>query len=222
MNNIDSEPTKTLVVLLHGIARTYRSMRRLENALKAEGYSTLNIDYSSRKQDLLASVSDIYQQLHAIYHQPDLKLHFITHSMGGLIVRQLLATYPILHIGRIVMLAPPNQGSEVADFLKNNFLYQWFYGPAGQALTTMAAKTDPLPIIDAPAELAIIAGNRCLDPICYFILPSENDGKVTIESTKLSGMKDHIILPVTHSFLMYNKQVIHQAIYFLKYGRFDI
>ncbi len=218
-----SLPTDTndnnMVVLLHGIGRTYRSMRRLEKTLSTAGYQVLNIDYLSRKKTLSLLADDVYQQLHKYANQPGKTLHFVTHSMGGLVLRGLLAQYELKNVGRVVMLAPPNQGSQVADFLKDNIIYKLFYGPAGQELTTLAAKTNPMPKINF--ELGIIAGNRWLDPISYLILPEKHDGKVTIENTKLQGMTDHIVLAVNHNSIMSNKKVIHQVINFLNHGKFD-
>ncbi len=208
-----------MVVLLHGIGRTYRSMRQLEKALSQVGYHVINIDYPSRKKNISGLVLDVYQQLQKYVNQPGNTVHFVTHSMGGLVLRGLLSQYELNNVGRIVMLAPPNQGSEVADFLKTNVLYKLFYGPAGQELTTLAAKTHPIP--KKNFEFGIIAGDRCLDPISYFLLPGKHDGKVTIESTKLQGMTDHIVLAANHTSIMSNKKVIHQVITFLTQGKFD-
>lgn len=211
-------PPPHTVVLLHGIARTKRSMKKLEIALLSAGFEVLNIDYPSRKHTIPSLSTNIYQQIEAYRKQKEVTLHFVTHSMGGLVVRELLSRYPLNSVGRIVMLAPPNHGSEVADFLKNNLLFKLFYGPAGQQLTT-ATKLSDIPEM-VQYELGIIAGNRCLDPICYFLLPKPHDGKVSIESTKYFTMKDHIILPANHSFIMNYRQVIDQVKYFLKEGKF--
>ena len=208
-----------IVILLHGIGRTYRSMRRLEKVIAQKGYQVLNIDYPSRKKNISALARDVYQHLLPYANQKGKTLHFVTHSMGGLVLRGLLAQYELNNVGRVVMLVPPNQGSEVADFLKNNILYKLFYGPAGQELTTKAAKTNPIPKINF--DLGIIAGNRCWDPICYFLLPGKHDGKVTIQSTKYQGMTDHIVLAASHSWLMNNKKVIYQVITFLARGQFN-
>lgn len=207
------------VVLLHGIVRTYRCMRPLEKALMKAGFHVVNIDYPARKQNVQKTADDVYKLISPLCNIQNITIHFVTHSMGGLVIRQLLNQYSITNIDKIVMLGPPNQGSEVADFLKNNFLYQKVYGPAGQQLTTSKAKEDPFPRINL--RIGVIAGTKCLDPFCYFLLPKPHDGKVTVESTKIENMQDHIQLPVTHSFMMYNKNVISQTLQFLRKGHFQ-
>ena len=209
---------KEIVVLLHGIARTKRSMYAMEKALLKEDYQVLNIDYPSRKKNIAEITKFIFDKLNRLSQQNENRLHFVAYSMGCLIVRELLAKYPIANIGNIVMLAPPNHGSEVADFLKNNFLYKHFYGPAGLELTTHFATNNPFPKMQY--VFGVIAGNICLDPISYFILPKGNDGKVTIESTKLEGMSDHIVLPYSHAFIMMHPTVINQVKFFLRNRRF--
>lgn len=208
-----------IVVLLHGIARTKRSMKALENAFIKDGYRVINIDYPSRKKPIQEIASIIYNELHPFSQETKGKLHFVAYSMGCLVVRELLAKYSFANIGNIVLLAPPNHGSEVADFLKDNFLFKSFYGPAGLQLTTHFALQNPFPKIQH--TFGVIAGNACIDPLSYLLLPSGNDGKVTIESTKLEGMRDHIVLPCSHTFIIYNKAAIEQTKYFLRHSQFN-
>jgi pimeloyl-ACP methyl ester carboxylesterase len=208
-----------IVVLLHGIFRTKRSMRTLEKALIKQGYQVLNMGYPSTKKRITEIASVIFDEMNQISSISEYKIHFVAYSMGCLVVRELLAKHPINNVGNIVMIAPPNQGSEVADFLENNFLYKHFYGPAGMELTTHFARLNPFPRVQH--RFGVIAGNVCLDPISYFILPKDNDGKVTIESTKLEGMSDHIVLPCSHTFIIINKVVIEQVKYFLRNGQFS-
>ncbi|MFI4938512.1 MAG: lipase family alpha/beta hydrolase [Candidatus Berkiellales bacterium] len=209
-----------VVVLLHGIIRTKWSMILIERALKKHGYQVLNIDYPSRKKDIPTLADEIFEKIKTGCDINVTTLHFVTHSMGGIIVRYLLFKYPMNHLGKVVMLSPPNQGSEVADFLQNNWFYQVVFGPAGQQLTTTAAKNYPQ-TSSSSYPLGIIAGNKWWDPLSHSILPSSHDGKVTVESTKLAGMTDHIVLSATHSFMMYNPKVIHQVVAFLEQGHFD-
>lgn len=207
-----------IVVLLHGIARTKRSMKTLEKAFLKEGYQVINIGYPSRKKHIQDITPLVFDEINKFTQATNGKMHFVAYSMGCLVVRELLARHPIANIGNIVLLAPPNHGSEVADFLKDNFLYQYFYGPAGYELTTHFARQNPFPSI--PYPFGVIAGNVCLDPISYWVLPKGNDGKVTIESTKLEGMRDHLVLPCSHTFIIYNKTAIEQTSYFLKNSQF--
>lgn len=212
--------TKNVVVLLHGIARSSRSMRSLEKALRKENYQILNLNYPSCKKDLIAIAAEVFQPLHPYHNNPNFTLHFVSHSMGGLVIRKLLTLYPIHNIGRVVMIAPPNQGSEVADFLKNNILYKKFFGPAGQQLTTSYAQTDLFE--QEGVEIGVIAGCKVLDPFSHFILRGMHDGRVTVASTKLKGMRDHIIIAATHTFITYHRETVQQTLHFLKQARFAL
>lgn len=209
---------RSVVILLHGIGRTYRSMRTIEKELTQCGYKVVNIDYPSRKKNIQALANEVYPHIHPFNDETGLFIHFVTHSMGGLVVRQLLAQFSITNLGRVIMIAPPNQGSEIADFLKNNFLFKFYYGAAGQELCTFASKSHPNPFIKT--DLGIIAGQSSFHPICNFIMPQSHDGKVSIESTKLTGMKDHIVIKANHTFIMHNKNVIQQIKYFLAHASF--
>lgn len=211
---------KETVILLHGLARTKRSMSALEKALSKEGYHVLNIDYPSTKKNIAKLSFIIYEKIKKECLERDTKIHFVAYSMGCIIVRQLLTKHQVSNVGNIVLLAPPNHGSEVADYLQNNLLYKYFYGPAGLELTTHTARTNPFPPLQH--SFGVIAGNVCLDPLAYFILPKGHDGKVTIESTKLEGMSDHIIVPCSHTFIMRNKAVIEQVLHFLRKGKFNL
>jgi len=202
------------VVLLHGIFRTSRSMRGLEKYLSGKNYQVININYPSTHHPLEELVKIIHKQI------PQSSIvHFVGYSLGALLIRAYLAKYRPENLGRVVMYGPPNKGSEVADFLKNFLLYKKLYGPAGQQLIT---KQNAIAHIFAPVdyELGIIAGNRTIDPICYFILPRPNDGKVSIISTKLDGMKEHIVIPATHTFFPQNKKAWELTYKFLKIGSF--
>ena len=134
------------VVLLHGIARTSASLKRLERALQANGFATLNIDYASRRKPIAALADDIHPAI-ARFAEREAPLHFVAHSMGGLVVRAYIAKYRPDRIGGVVLLGTPNGDSEVADLLRGSRLYRAFYGPAGLELTT-AARPDALPVVD--------------------------------------------------------------------------
>src|SRR4051812_45668174 len=148
------------VVLLHGISRTARSFGKMETALVGAGFMTLNLDYASRRKPLVALAADIHPDIEHFASGIDGAIHFVAHSMGGLLARAYLAAHRPHHLGRVVMLGTPNGGSEIADGLKNFPPYRTFFGPAGQQLGTKRdAATDALlPAIDYP--VGIIAGNR--------------------------------------------------------------
>ena len=146
-------------------------------------------------------------------------MHFVTHSMGGILVRQFLRQNKIANLGRVVILGPPNSGSEIVDILQNMPGFKVVNGPAGLQLS---AKDHGLPNQLGPAdfELGIIAGSRSINLVLSTLLPTPNDGKVSVESSKLEGMADHVTLPVTHTFMMRNPAVIEQVSTFLQEGKF--
>jgi len=207
--------TEEVVVLLHGIGRTAGSMSVPAARLAEKGYAISNIDYPSRSAPIASLAGLINERLNAENVSACAKLHFVTHSMGGLIVRQLVKDFRPSNLGRVVMLAPPNQGSEVADFWGNNFLFKRVYGPAGQDLRTRNRRFGP---VDFP--LGVIAGTKSIDPVSSLLLSGPNDGKVTVDSTKVEGMTDHIVLPVNHTFLMRDARVLKQIETFLGDGAF--
>lgn len=208
------------VLLLHGIARTSASLAKLSQSLGAAGFSTLNLDYPSRKQSLADLVEHVHREAGPLLAQRDGQAHFVTHSMGGLLARAYIARYRPPSLGRVVMLSPPNQGSEVADLLANYRIYKEFFGPAGQQLGTDADEqlSGLLGILDYP--VGVNAGDRALDPLGWLLLPRPNDGRVSVARTKVAGMADHMKLHATHAMMMRNREVIRQTIWFLRFGRF--
>ncbi len=206
------------VIILHGIARSSNHMKSLAKILEKSGFSVINLDYPSTSCNL-EDLTDIIHQKIFTYIASDKKIHFVTHSMGGLLVRALIKKYQYKSLGKIVQLAPPNHGSEIADLLKNFWLYKKIYGPAGQQLITDQSAIKHL-FGQVNYDLGIIAGNIAIDPICWIIIPSKNDGRVSIESTKLKGMKDHIVVSASHTFFSSNQEVQKQILYFLKNGNF--
>lgn len=207
------------VILLHGLARSDASMEKLEEKLREKGYRTINRGYPSRKHSVEKLAADVVPA--AVKEcGKEASINFVTHSLGGIVLRQYLHTKKIPHLKRVVMLGPPNQGSQVVDTFKKVPGFNWINGPAGQQLGT-----DDNSIIKAlgPAdfEVGIIAGSRTINFILSLALPNPDDGKVSVENTKLGGMKDHIILPVSHPFLMKNDDVIDQVSRFLELGEFD-
>lgn len=216
----DSAPDKDYVVVVHGIARTYRSMRSLAKFLKAQGYPVLNVGYPSTRIPLESLIEHINKQVVAFNRDPQRKIHFVGYSLGGLLARGVISRHRPPNLGRVVQLAPPNQGSEVADFWKTNFLFQWVFGPAGQDL---GAEEKSFGRILGPVdyELGVIAGNRSWDPISSAMIQGPNDGKVSVERTKVPGLTDHLVIPATHTFIIYNREAWKQTLHFLECGKFD-
>ncbi|WP_299773139.1 alpha/beta hydrolase [uncultured Pseudoteredinibacter sp.] len=207
------------VILLHGLARSSSSMEKLGLALHKEGYHVVNQGYPSRQ----AAIESLSQKAisTALERCPQsYKVNFVTHSMGGILVRQYLQENVINELKRVVMLGPPNQGSEVVDKLRNVPGFHFINGDAGLQLGTGALSV-PKQLGKANFELGIIAGNKSINLILSSLIPETDDGKVSVRNTKLEGMKDHIEMPVTHPFMMKNSSVIKQVIQFLDKGHFE-
>lgn len=212
-------PTQDSVILLHGLARTARAMKKMEKALTDNGYTVVNQGYPSTRHAIDTLAAQTLTK--ALAKCPDTgKIHFVTHSMGGLLLRQYLSQHDLPRMGRAVMLGPPNQGSEVVDRLGSWAPFRWVNGPAG---SQMGTKPDSLPVQLGPVDfpLGVIAGSRTINFLLSTLLPGPNDGKVTVERTKIQGMQDHLVLPVTHPFMMRNDRVIEQVKMFLDRGSFN-
>jgi pimeloyl-ACP methyl ester carboxylesterase len=216
-----TRPAQSGVVLLHGIARTSRSLGKLQRAIQALGFATLNLGYDSRRKALEQLAEDIHPAIGRFVDDIEGQVHFVGHSMGGLLARVYLAQHRPERLGRVVMLGTPNGGSEIADRLREYTLYRAYFGPAGQQLTT---RRDPaterlLPAVDYP--VGVIAGNRSIYPISsVLLLPRPNDGRVSVERTKLDGMADHVVVRTSHPWLLRNASAIRQTVAFLLHGRF--
>ena len=208
------------VLLLHGIARRAASLRPLERRLTAAGYATLNLDYPARRLGL-ADIAEAIAPAVAAFGADVTRLHLVTHSMGGLVARVLLARHRPNHLGRVVMLGPPNGGSEVADALHRLPPYRRFFGPAGVELVTFRGPAQERLFGPVDFPLGIIAGRRSLYPLASLLLPGPNDGRVTVARTQVEGMADHIVLPAAHPTMMWNRRILSETLHFLREGRFD-
>jgi len=217
-----SHSQKECVIVLHGLARTANAMKKLASALEPD-YKVINNTYPSRKHTIeklaeLAIAPALEQCKSAA------KVHMVTHSLGGILVRQYLSVNTVKNLGNVVMLGPPNQGSEIVDhFLASPFMSRIFNlanGPAGKQLNTQGSGK-PKTLGAVNFSLGVIAGNKSYNPILSSFLPSDSDGKVTVQSSKVDGMVDHLTLPVDHTFMMRNNEVITQVKQFLANARFD-
>ena len=209
------------VVLLHGLARTASSMSKMAKRLEAEGYAVINDGYPSRKKTIEELAPEAVKGGVAGCRRRGAKaIHFVTHSLGGILVRYYLERRDIPELGRVVMLGPPNQGSEAVDALKDTPGFAALNGPAGYQLGT-DEQSVPRQLGPAGFEVGVIAGTRSINLILSTYLPDPVDGKVSVQGTRLEGMADHLTVPHRHPFLMKRDEVIRQTLHFLRTGRFD-
>jgi len=210
------------VVLLHGIGNHSGIMRRMALALEAEGYATLNVSYPSLTKPLVAIADGLAPRVCQFADSCDGPIHFVGHSLGGLVIRAYLARNRPANLGRVVMLGTPNLGSELAEFARRLRINRLLLGPVGRHLVTrrMDADEAQLGMVDYP--LGIIAGDRPAQPHIFApFFNAPNDGKVTVERTRIAGVTDHLTLPLAHQALPKHLHVIQQTIAFLRNGRFD-
>jgi triacylglycerol lipase len=214
------KPEGDYVVLLHGLGRTALSMKRLEYYFKEHGYRVVNVTYPSTRFSV-EELADVHldRQLRQAISDPAARIHFVTHSLGGVILRRYLSNHTVQNLGRVVMIAPPNHGSDLIDHLKNSALARKFLGPGALELGT-----DPHSILNRLApldfECGVIAGDQSLNPFFSRLLKGPNDGKVTVDSARVDGMRDFLVLHSSHTWLIWRKQTLEQALCFLESGHF--
>lgn len=197
-------------------------MKRMEKSLVEAGYVVANVAYPSRTASIeqLAEKA-IGEALGRANIASCEKVHFVSHSLGGILIRCYFARHPEPRLGRVVMLAPPNQGSEVTDRIGSWWLYRMLNGPAGAELGT-ASHSVPNRLGPVGFELGVIAGDRSINWINSIVMiPGPDDGKVSVARTKVEGMKEHLLLHVSHPFIMKNRRVIRNTVSFLKTGAFE-
>lgn len=206
------------ILILHGLGRTKHSMRRLEKYLQNYGYVTINIGYPSRKYSIEYLANNYLKPILNQYANKASKIHFIGHSLGCVLIRYCLKKHKPVNLGRVVMLAPPNQGSELADFMQKLWFARCFFG---SALFQLGTKNNSIPMTlgDVNFELGIIAGDHPLWMTSH-IIPGSNDGIISVESTKVHGMQDFLLEHCYHTFIMRSTKVIKATCQFLKTGSF--
>lgn len=208
------------VVLLHGLNRSWRAMEPMAEALHDAGFSTANVDYPSQAGpvELLAPLA-VDTGLEECRRSGAKRIHFVTHSIGGILLRYAHQQSPIPDLGRVVMLAPPNHGSEIVDITRNWPTSELFAGEAGMQLGTDA---DSIPAKLGPVdfELGVIAGTGSINPVMSAMLPSPDDGKVSVASTRVDGMTDFLVVRNSHHYIINSEVAIRNTSSFLRTGSF--
>lgn len=212
--------TGECVIMMHGLARSDSAMRPMRAALIDHGYLVISLSYPSRKFPIeVLSEQTLPALVQSCRDQGARRLHFVTHSLGGILVRHYLERESLPDLGRIVMLAPPNQGSEVTDNWRRVPGYAWMFGPAGQQLGT-GPDSVPSRLGPVQADTGVIAGTRSINMILSLSLPNPDDGKVSVASTRVEDMCAHLQLPISHPFIMKDGEVITEVLTYLATGKF--
>ena len=202
-----ADDTSECVVLLHGLNRSWRAMQPMAEALRKAGFTTANVDYPSQAGtvEVLAPMA-VDTGVNECRRAGAERIHFVTHSIGGILLRYSHQQNPIPDLGRVVMLAPPNQGSEVIDVTRNWPTTGIFAGKAGMQLGT---DEDSIPAQLGPVdfELGVIAGTRTMNPVMSAMLPNPDDGKVSVANTKVEGMDDFLAVRNNHHYII-NSEVV--------------
>lgn len=209
-----------LLVLVHGLKRTRASMWPAALAARRHGYAVLNWGYPSSRAGIAEHAHALRRTLDALPPSGDRRIHFLTHSLGGIIVRALLAGGAPAALGRVVMLGPPNAGNEIAQHLRHTRLFQRVMGPSGVELGT-GAESVPRRLPEPTFELGVVAGRRWRPAAFGRWIGTPNDGLVSVGATRLVGMRDHIIVRGGHGLLPCNPRALHQAFAFLATGHFE-
>ena len=210
------------VVLLHGLGRGPASMLPVARSLRRAGYEVVNIGYPSQRDSIGELAERALDPVFASAPSGG-KIHVVTHSLGGILMRRYLSEHGLpASLGRVVMLAPPNSGSEIVDRLAGWRSYAWVNGPAGLDLgTTPDCAPLALGPLPAEAEVGVIAGDFSWNPLFSALIPGPDDGKVAVARTHVAGERDHLTLPYSHTWLMNRSETRRQVLAFLRDGRFD-
>ncbi len=206
------------VVLLHGLWRGWRAMEPLARALADAGFSTLNVPYPSSRLPVEAPTEFVRREVEKISR--DEPVHFITHSLGGIILRSLLAGNVTWKTGRVVMLAPPNGGSEIVDWIRRHPALKSVLGPAGEELGTQGLPPR-LPPLPSGLEAAVIMGSRSSIPMFRKLLSQENDGIVSAERGRIDGLRGFSVVPADHTFIQMHPEAIRLSLHFLETGEWS-
>jgi len=211
--------TRETVFILHGLGRTSFSMLILKHRLQRVGYHVISESYASTQGSVSDHVAWLEELLDESDREDDVPIHFVTHSLGGIIVRQYLAKHAMANLGRVVMLSPPNKGSEVADYFRDWKIFQTAMGPSGQELGTDSGST-PNTLGPVDFALGVITGDASINPLTSCLIPGSDDGAVAVRRTRVEGMMDFRVVHHSHTFIMNASDVADEVISFLRTGAF--
>jgi pimeloyl-ACP methyl ester carboxylesterase len=210
------------VVLLHGLGRNEQAMWLLESTLLDAGYDVYNISYPSRHEPPDVLLDMVSADINGCCNGPEKAVHFVGHSLGGLLARDYLAHYSPENLGRVILIGTPNKGSELADVELDEEMREVLERWAGPSATALHTGPDGYPASLPPPDypVGIIAGTNSTRMSDRY-LPVPNDGAVSVDSAKLDGMTDFIMLDVAHWDLRGDRKVAEQVVFFLENGRFN-
>ena len=210
--------SRETVVLLHGLGRTRAAMWPLAVRIEKAGFDVVRIGYDSLRHSPEQILAEVGQQIDACCANRPEPVHFVGHSLGGLIIRAYLAGHELRTRGRVVLIATPNSGTPLVDSY-NDAWWMDLAGPTAKSLGTgLDSFPNSLPKPDYP--VGVIAGTREYWLI-KDLIPGQHDGLVPLESTRIDGMVDFITVDSNHAFLRYSQEVARQTIAFLRTGQFQ-
>lgn len=208
-----------VTLLIHGILRHSRSLGKVQTALEKAGLQPEPFDYPSTKAPLDSAVDYLASTLENLGPEVT-RINIVVHSMGGLLVRTYLKQYgekadPRIH--RLVMMGTPNHGAQMATILRDLGAFKMIFGPAGQQLVDAEdGFISELPT--PPFEFAVIAGSRGNSKGWNPLIPGDDDGTVTVESTRLPGAKDFRTFVTSHALMLFRRDVADAAVRFIQTG----
>ena len=207
------------VIFVHGLGRTSASMETLASRVEDAGYKVINFGYPSTSESIEQLTERLSAEVERSCGEERDHVHFVTHSMGGVLVRNYLSLGDPQHEGRVVRLSPPNQGSEIIDAFSDSPGVRSILGPAAMQLGTgedgIAKQLGPVRF-----SLGVIMGDRSLSPLGSWLIPGPDDGKVAVDRAAVEGAVDFIVLHATHTFIMNRRDVAEEVLNFLEHGRF--
>jgi pimeloyl-ACP methyl ester carboxylesterase len=214
-----ADEPREAVVLIHGLGRSARAMAPLAERLREAGFEAFNLDYPSREADPATLVDGLAIQI-ADCCAAAPRLHFVGHSLGGILARAYVAQRQPANLGRMVLLSPPSRGSQIVDQLGDTWIFGTVMGPSAELLGT-DGESFPLSLPAPDFELGIIAATESINPVGSVMIPGDDDGMVAVCNMIVEGMTDFITVDQNHAFVMRAEEVAEQIILFLREGRFS-